>query len=268
MKKIYIHTDLEGISGIDTQAKVMNTASPEHRYSIERLMVDVNAAVDGAFLGGAEHVTVLDSHGGGGNFDLTLLDSRAEYDTRPTKKWWGILDESYCGSFFIGAHAMAGTLNAFLDHTQSSETIYNYIVNGRKTGELGQWAMVCGHFGVPLIMASGDDAAMLEAVQFFGDIETASVKRAIKRNLARLVPVDEAEARIRAAAKTSVEKAEPIKPYTPLLPMEIIFEYMRSDYCDEAAAKQSAAGKSNIERIGARTIRKVATSYLDFWLWY
>ena len=262
MKKIYIHTDLEGISGIDTYDKVMDTDDPNHHLSIERLMADVNAAVDGAFLGGAEHVTVLDSHGGGGNFDLKLLDSRAEFDTKPNKKWWGILDESYCGSFFIGAHAMAGTLSSFLDHTQSATAIFNYIANGRKTGELGQWGMVCGHFGVPLIMVAGDDAAVLEAVQFFGDIETASVKRAITRNLARLVPVEAAEERIRAAAKAAVEKTEPIKPYTPLLPMEIIFEYTRSDHCDYAAAHNPG-----VERIDARTIRKVATSYLDFWLW-
>ena len=95
MKKIYIHTDLEGISGIDRCEMVSDTAVPNYRYSIERLMADVNAAVDGAFLGGADHVTVLDSHGGGGNFDLSLLDARAENDAKENKKWWGKLDGSY-----------------------------------------------------------------------------------------------------------------------------------------------------------------------------
>ena len=147
---------MEGISGIDKAEMVEKS----ERYAVERLMADVNAAVDGAFLGGADHVTVLDSHGGGGNFDLSLLDKRAEVDTKPNKKWWGILDGSYFGTFFIGAHAMAGTLNGFLDHTQSSESIYNYYVNGRKMGELAQWAMVCAHYDVPLIMMSGDTAAV------------------------------------------------------------------------------------------------------------
>jgi D-amino peptidase len=223
-------------------------------------MADVNAAVDGAFLGGADHVTVLDSHGGGGNFDLALLDKRAENDVKANKKWWGMLDESYFGSFFIGAHAMAGTLRAFLDHTQSSISIYNYIVNGRYIGELGQWAMVCGHFGVPVIMASGDEAAVNEAAQFFGGIETAAVKRALSRSSARLIPNGEAEDKIRLAAKTAVEKTEASKPFRPLLPMEIKFEFTRSDYCDEAV------NKSGLERIGARTARKIAESYLDFWI--
>ena len=261
MKKIYIHTDLEGISGIDTAAMVSDTQSPGYRRSIERLMADVNAAVDGAFLGGAEHVTVLDSHGGGGNFDLELLDKRAEFDTKPNKAWWGILDESYTGSFFIGAHAMAGTLRAFLDHTQSSLTIYNYIVNGRRMGELAQWAMVCGHFGVPLIMVSGDAAAVNEASQFFGSIEVAAVKRAKSRNSALLVPNGEAEDMIKVAAKAAVEKREAIKPFKPLLPMEIRFEFTRADYCD------AAADKKGVERIGARGARKIAESALDFWMW-
>ncbi|MCL2158989.1 MAG: M55 family metallopeptidase, partial [Oscillospiraceae bacterium] len=183
MNKIYIHTDLEGISGID-KGEMVKVGPGNSSYVKERLMADINAAIDGAFLGGATHVTVLDSHGGGGNFDLGQLDKRAQHDTKPNKKWWGILDESYFGTFFIGAHAMAGTLHGFLDHTQSSERIYNCYINGRKTGELGQWAMVAGHYDVPLIMMSGDTAAVNEAAQFFGDVEAVAVKTGISRNRA------------------------------------------------------------------------------------
>jgi len=116
--RIYIHTDLEGISGVDC-IEMIARDHERHREGLENLMHDLNAAIDGAFAGGAEHVTVLDSHGGGGNFILDMLDPRAENDTKPNGKWWGIMDESYHGTFFIGAHAMAGTMNGFLDHTQS-----------------------------------------------------------------------------------------------------------------------------------------------------
>jgi len=259
MKKIYIHTDLEGISGIDKGEMVNVGENGNTDYVIGRLMADVNAAVDGAFLGGADHVTVLDSHGGGGNFDLSLLDKRAENDTKPNKKWWGILDESYYGSFFIGAHGMAGTLCGFLDHTQSSETIYNYSVNGRKMGELGQWAMVCAHYDVPLIMMSGDTAAVNEAAQFFPGIETALVKTGVSRTRARLVPNDIALELIRRAAKKAVEKPERIKPFKPLLPMEVKIEFMRADYCD-----YRVENNPNIERLDARTARMISQSYQDF----
>ena len=259
MKKIYIHTDMEGVSGIGRGEMVPNDSS-DYRYCVERLMADTNAAVDGAFLGGASHVTVLDSHGGGNNFDLSLLDKRAEYDTRPIKKWWSTLDETYWGSFFIGAHAMAGTLNGFLDHTQSSEHVYNYYINGRKVGELGQWAMVCAHFGVPIIMVSGDLAAVNEAAQFFSGVETAIVKTGLSRMKAKLLPNCEAEEAIRQSAKRAVEKDDRPSLFKPILPMELKIEYTRGDYCD---GMDSIPG---VERLDVRTARKITDSYLDFWM--
>lgn len=255
--KIYIHTDLEGISGIDCPEMIQRD-NERREYSIQRLMADLNAAIDGAFQGGATHVTVLDSHGGGGNFNLSLLDRRADVDTRENKKWWGKLDNSYDGTFFIGAHAMAGTMNGFLDHTQNSTRWFNYRVNGRRMGELAQWAMVAGHFGVPMLMVSGDEAACTEAYQFFNPIECAAVKRGVGRNLAVLVDNDEAEERIRKAACRSIELVGKAKPFKPILPMEITLEFCRTDYCDEIACKPG------VERLDARTVRKNTNSVLEY----
>ena len=253
--KIYIHTDLEGISGIGN-VEMMSRDHPRHREALENLMLDLNAAVDGAFAGGAEHVTVLDSHGGGGNFILEMLDERAENDTKPNKKWWGILDESYDATFFIGAHAMAGTINGFLDHTQSSTSWYNYYVNGRKMGELAQWAIVAGSFGVPMVMVSGDEAACVEARQFFNPVETAIVKTGTGRNRAKLVGLDEARERIREAARNAIAIIPNAHPFVPTKPMEIILEFTRADYCDNAAAR-------GVERIDARTVREVTDNGLE-----
>ena len=254
--KIYIHTDLEGISGIDN-IDMMARDHARHREALENLMHDLNAAVDGAFLGGADHVTVLDSHGGGGNFILDMLDKRAENDTKPNKKWWGIMDESYNATFFIGAHAMAGTINGFLDHTQSSLTWFNYSVNRRKMGELGQWAMVAGAFGIPLVMVSGDEAACVEARQFFNPIETAIVKTGVGRNRAKLVDLEEARSRIKESARRAISIVKDARPYVLSKPMEIILEFTRADYCD------GSASHNGVERLDARTVRKVTNDQLD-----
>jgi D-amino peptidase len=248
--KIYIHTDLEGISGIDSMDMIDRT-SPRYRQCCEYLMSDLNAAIDGAFAGGATEVTVLDSHGGGNNFILDLLDPRAKLDTRPNKKWWGTLDRSYQGTFFIGAHAMAGTQNGFLDHTQSSQSWHDYRMNGRKMGELGQWAVVAGNWGVPLLMVSGDEAACAEARDFFSPVETAVVKRGQGRNRAELVELKEARTRIREAARRAVGLIGKARAFTPSKPMEILLEFNRCDYCDEVAARPG------IERLDGRTIRWV-----------
>lgn len=256
--KIYIHTDLEGVTGIETYESIQ-TDGPGYQRCRELLMGDLNAAIEGAFEGGADVVTVLDSHGGSRarNFIPEMLDKRAEQDPKENKKWWGKLDESYAATMFIGAHAMAGTLNAFLDHTQTSVTWYNYSVNGRRFGELAQWAAVAGHFGVPLVMVSGDAAACAEAKDFFRPVETAVVKSGIGRNKARLVEEGEARRRIREAARDSIALIGKAKPFKPKMPMEIVLEFQRSDYCD------AVADRPGIERLDARTIRKMGATGLD-----
>jgi D-amino peptidase len=254
--KIYIHTDFEGISGI-CNPSMMQKGRRKYCYAVKRLMDDVNAAVEGLFDGGAGSVTVLDSHGGGGNFDLSLLDQHADIDTRENSRWWGKLDCSYSGTCFIGAHAMAGTLDGFMEHTQSSCSWFNYRVNGCRIGELAQWAMVAAHFSVPLIMMSGDEAACIEAQSFLKKVECAAVKKGVGRN--RAIPINDSAARelIYNAARKAVSNIDNAELFTPMLPINVELELCRSDFCDKIARSPG------VERVDARTVRKVCDSYLD-----
>jgi D-amino peptidase len=54
---------------------VSEEGTPGHKFALERLMLDVNAAVEGAFEGGASDVYVVDGHGGGKNFIKEMLAS-------------------------------------------------------------------------------------------------------------------------------------------------------------------------------------------------
>lgn len=251
--KIYIVTDLEGISGID-RIDMIDRDNPQYDHSIERLMLDVNAAVEGALEGGAREVLVLDGHGGGDNFKLEMLHPKAIYDTG---KMTETLDRTFDAVMFVGTHAMAGTINGFLDHTQSSRSWFNYWVNGRRMGEIAQWAIMAGNYDLPVIMVSGDEAACIEARQFFHLVECAAVKRGIGRNRAELVDNDKALEIIKEAAKKSMSLIGTAKPFKPILPLDIKLELYRSDYCDAIATKLG------IERLDARTVRKVSNSYLD-----
>ena len=245
--RAFIVTDLEGISGICRISQVADTQSPDYVYSIERLMLDTNAAVEGALEGGAEAVYVWDGHGGGSNFIPGALNKRAvpcTIDALPQMGGWALLH--------VGAHAMAGTLDAFLDHTQSSLAWHDYSVNGRSMGEMGQLAIVAGLRGAPCVMASGDMAACAEARRFFGDIPTAVVKFAQGRNNARPVEPDEALRRIREAAREGMERAAQFRPFRPLFPLDIRIAFNRSDYCEDALARNPDA-----ERLDARTLRRV-----------
>ena len=151
---------------------------------------------------------------------------------------------------------MAGTINGFLDHTQSSLHWYNYYINGRKTGELGMWALVAGNFDVPMLMVSGDEAACVEARQFFNHVETAIVKRGIGRNRADCIDSDEARKRIREAARKSMALVGKVKPYKVTMPMEVVLELNRADFCEGRL-------KDGIERIDARTVRKITSDPLE-----
>ena len=74
--KIYISVDLEGISGVSSPEYVLRDGF--FYPTAQRLLTaDVNAAVRGAFDGGADEVVVIDGHSGGKNFLPGELDVRA-----------------------------------------------------------------------------------------------------------------------------------------------------------------------------------------------
>jgi len=257
--KVFILTDLEGVTGVDDVAQMDSENEEVYRQSCEHLMLDINAAVAGAFDGGAEHVLVWDGHGGRHkqNFILDMLDERADCVDR-LKEDRTAPDETYDATFAVGAHAMAGTLNAFLDHTQSGKTIFHWYVNGRRVGELAQCGLSSGACGVPVLMVAGDEAACAEARDFFGPIETAPVKQGVGRSKAIAYPPDEARARIREAARKALGLVGQIEPFRPILPMEVKIEYTRTDYSD------AMAGRPGVERLDARTIRWVTSDQKDW----
>lgn len=245
--KVLIMTDLEGISLVDTIDMIPEPGAG-YDFACERLMCDVNAAVQGAVDAGADEILVKDGHGSGKNFIAGRLDPRATqiFDINAD----GIFDG--CVAYLeVGLHAKAGTLNGFLDHTQSSKTWFNYYINGKTYGELAQGAAYCGAYGVPVVMVSGDEAACKEAKEMIDGIECAVVKRGIGRNRAECLSAEESEKLIREAACRGIQKAAQIKPFRIALPAEIKLELYRSDYCDELIAN-----KPELTRLDARTVVK------------
>ena len=259
--RIYMMTDMEGVSGIRRGDKGY-TSPGTATYPIgQRLLTgDVNAAVEGALLGGAETVIVNDGHGGGCHILMEDLHSAAELESPISGRrshYMPSLDESFDAMFIVGAHAMAGTPKAFLDHTQSSASVYNYLVNGKKYGEIGQYALFAGHFGVPVVLVTGDLAATVEARELLGDIETVSVKEGLARNVARSICPRVARQHITEAAQRAVAlagKAEPLR-LTP--PLRVRLELQRTE---QAEAYEN---RRNVERVEPRAAETTVESQLD-----
>lgn len=245
--KVFIMTDLEGISGVDSSF-AWDNSTREYADACGRLMGDLNAAVQGALDAGADEVTVYDGHGGGSNFIKGALHPRAvqAFDFNDPRVFDG------CGAYMeVGLHAKAGTADAFLDHTQSTGGWFDYTINGVSYGELIQGAAYCGAFGVPVVMASGDEAACREAAGLIEGIACAPVKRALGRHKAVSVPREEAERRIYDAAYKGVKKSGQIRPFTIALPAEIRVTYCYTHLCEDALRHNP-----ELSRVDGRTVSK------------
>jgi len=254
--RIYMMTDLEGISGV-VGIEYMDRATPYYASARELLTADVNAAVAGCFDGGAGEVWVRDGHGGTGNNLITdRLDPRAVLD-KDTARWTASLDEGFDATMMIGQHAMAGTLDGFLDHTMSSASWFRYTINGRPLGEIGMWATIAAHFGVPLVYLSGDEAACAEARKLLGGIVTTAVKRGVGRNRAEGLHPRLAGEAIRRDVARCLKRGRFPRPLVWKKPLKCRLTFYRSDMAD------GAAGRSGTKRIDARTVEKVTDSQLD-----
>ena len=229
-KKIYINTDLEGISGVYKFTQTRETTTPLAVQAREYFMGDLAAVVRGLRDGGATEILVLDGHGNQAVIPH-LMEPGAKYITgKPRPKGLYGLDETCAGMVLVGFHAMMGTPDGVLHHTQSSKTENRYWYNGVESGELAQEAIIAGHFGVPPIMVTGDEATCREAERFFGkSCVTVAVKKGLARESAILVPFEETRKMLYEGAKRAMSAIPDCKPYRLELPIKAKKQYLTFD---------------------------------------
>jgi D-amino peptidase len=258
--KIYILADMEGISGIRRMEQVQRESS-EYAEGCGLMIQDINAAVAGAFDGGAASVVVADTHGGGGQVRVGEMDARAVYEMPGRGELMPSLDRGFDGLILLGHHARAGTIGGFLDHTMSSARWFEYRINGKVVGEIGIEAAYAGHHGVPVIMVSGDEATAREARATLGKVECAVVKWGIGRNKAKCLPLPRAHEVVRETARRAVARARSFRPFRPRLPATIQITFYRTDWAEELAFRPG------VERVDARTVRQKIRSLRDIARW-
>jgi len=228
--RIYIVTDLEGASGVYKFAQTREPGNPLGEKAKEYLMGDIAAVVRGLRDANVTDIVILDGHGSQA-FVPHLMAPGAKYITgKPRPGPLTGLDESFAGLIQLGAHAMMGTPDGVLAHTQSSRSENRYWYNGVESGELAQCAAIAGHYGIPTIMVTGDEATCREATKFFGsDCVTVAVKRGISREAAELYPFDETRQALYKGARRSVAAIPQCKPYKLSLPIQAQKEYLVFD---------------------------------------
>jgi len=246
--KVFIMTDLEGATGVAGNWGDFNPGGKEHESARRLLTGDVNAAIVGAFEGGADEIVVLDGHGAAFSIVIEDLDPRAQLIRGRRMMELEGLDESFDLMLAVGAHSMAGTPDGILTHTLSHVGIDNIWLNGQLIGEIGLWAVLAGHYEVPLGMVTGDSAAVREAKALLGEIETVAVKEATSRFAAKCLHPKITSKLISEAAKRATARVEEFKPYKPKVPFELKVEFHDSERAERVAKRKG------IVRIDGRTV--------------
>lgn len=211
-RKVYISVDMEGISGINSDNQT-SAAGAEYGRARKLMVEDANAAIRGAFEGGATDVVVNDSHGSQRNLLPEDLDPRVRLISHSFKRHGMMegLDSTYDAVIFVGYHAKAGSPRGLFAHTGSG-VLRDLRINGQSVGEGGMNAFVARWYGVPVVMVTGDDVAVAEQKETVPTVRGVVVKRAINSRAVELLPLTETRKAIQQAARESVAAARKSPP--------------------------------------------------------
>lgn len=213
--KIFISADMEGISGVATNQQ-LKTNSEYQRFR-KLMTADVNAAIEGAFNGGATEVVVTDGHGNMSNILIEELDSRARLVSGSNRVMCQLegLDDTFDGIMFVGHHGREGGSDVtVISHTLAGICVNEMKINGKIVGETEMNSLVAGAFGVPALFISGDDAYVNEVKETLPEVEGAVVKRAVDRFAAELIHPEVARAEISEKAEAALKKAKSLTPFS------------------------------------------------------
>ena len=120
-----------------------------------------------------------------------------------------------------------------------------------------------GHFGTPVIILSGEKAAVEELREIVPDAEFAAVKEGLGRYTCISESAETAQRMIKAAAQRSVAKIGSIKPYRVPGPCLLEIEYTTRNSLPIDSELRTAA-----EVVDDRTIRFRGKDVLEVWQRY
>ncbi len=220
--RVLISVDMEGVVGTVTGDQ-LGPAGFEYGRFREFMTREALAAVTAARAAGATDVIVADAHGNGENLLIELFPP----DVRIIRSWprqLGMVagvDQQVDAVIFIGYHASTHNVKGVRAHTFSSATLTRVALNGVTMSE-GSWAAaIAGHYGVPVIMMSGDDAAIAEVRAAIGNIEAAETKRALSFHSAITLTPQASYDLISARVKAAMARRADFKPYKVTTPVSV-----------------------------------------------
>jgi D-amino peptidase len=259
--RILISADSEGVTGI-TNTEELLYGKPHYEFMREMMTQDVNAAIEGAFSGGATEVVVNDSHWTMTNILLERLDSRADLIKGFHKHLCmveGVQDAD--AVFFLGYHCRTGDSDGVGNETILGREIIEIQMNSQAVGESEINAAICGQFGTPVVFASGDNLYEQELRETLPAVEFGLTKYALDRWTARCLSVERSQNNIRNAARRAVERTSQgeFQPYVVDGPVELSVTFSSTA---EALMADLIPGST---RKTPRTVTFQADNAVDAW---
>ncbi len=224
--KIHLSIDMEGIAGVVTGEQLGPTGFEYGRFR-EFMTKEAVAAVEAVKGAGATEIIVGDSHGNGQN----LLIDQFPQDVKIIRSWprrlgmMAGIDGTVDAAIFIGYHAGTNNPAGVRAHTFSSANLTRVSLNGTNVTE-GSWnAAIAGHFNVPVIMMSGDDAAIAEVRGVIGNLEGAETKRSLGFHSALTLTPQAAVTLIQQRVKAAMGRRAEFKPFKVQTPVTVEVSY-------------------------------------------
>jgi D-amino peptidase len=246
--KVFLSTDMEGTAGVVDWDQCAGDG-PEAAAGRRLLLAEVNAAIEGAVEGGATQIVVNDSHSVMRNLPPDELAGEASYISGSHKPLYMMqgLDESFDACLFVSYHGSVGA-PAGLSHTYSPRAVTEVRLDGVVTGEAGINALVAAHYGVPVVLVTGDDCACAETAALIPGIRIAVVKHYVSRVAAHSLHPVRARELIKEEARAAVAGAPAARP-PELEPGALEISVRHTDIAE------AASWVRGVDRTGPRELR-------------
>jgi D-amino peptidase len=263
--KVHVISDIEGVAGI-VKWDQTGGDSPLYQEGRHLYTAEINAAVRGAKAAGATEIVVMDCHGApdGYTFNSLIaedLDPACEFVVQ--ERWTGytaFLEAGCDAALFVGMHAMAGTARGVLNHTVMGTEWRSLYFNGTEVGETGINAALCGTWGCPVVLVTGDAATCEEARGLLGEgVTTVVVKDGIGRFGARNLAPKRARKLIEEGARSALADLSVVPAYDPGRPCEIRVVFHHTDGVDKHRSND------RVEIVGPREIVSRADDWWSAW---
>jgi D-amino peptidase len=131
-------------------------------------------------------------------------------------------------------------------------------LNGVIVGEPGYSAAVAGHYGVPVVLVTGDDTMCAEVEALMPWTERVTTKWAQSTFSARNLTPKASQKRIREGARRALSRLSEMKPLIVEKPVRI-----EVDFAWRPATVQLAADIPGVERIDGRRLAYTGADMLE-----